>query len=133
MDDRYYTLFKKLRPLGAPIGLKSAILVRIRTEERSLARRNVFVAAPVLAASLAGIVWAVVSAISALSQSGFGHYISLIFSDTGSVLSLWYPFGLTIIESVPIFALTVLVGALIAFIGSASVAARNARRAFSFA
>ena len=132
MEDRYRRLFSKLPTIGAPIGLKGAILERVRLEERQAAQRGVFATVPVLLASFGGMVWGAIAAVQALSQSGFGHYVSLIFSDTGSIVSLWYPFALSIVESLPLFALTVLVGALLAFVSSAPYAARSARRAFSF-
>ena len=128
----YRSLFHNLRPLSAPLGLKSAIIACIRAEERSYARRNVALFAPLLVASLAGVAWSVSLALPALASSGFAQYVSLLFSDPTIVASAWFPYVLSIIESLPIFALTVLVGAALGLVISGA-ALKNARRAFSFA
>ena len=128
----YRPLFHNLRPLFAPFGLKAAIIACIRFEERSRARRNVALFAPILLASLAGIAWGVSLALPALASSGFAQYVSLLFSDPTIIGSAWFPYVLSIVESLPIFALTVLVGAALGLIISGT-ALKNARRAFSFA
>ena len=127
------TIFKKMPSLEAPAGLKGIIMLRIREEERRAAKRMVLLVVPIAVLSLSGILWALVSAATSLSETGFFQYVSLIFSDTGSIASMWYPFALTIIDSLPVFALTVLTGALFAFVSSIIVAAKNARSVFSFA
>ena len=126
-------IFHKLRPLIAPMGLKAAIVARIRFEERRAARRVVFITTPILALSFAGLAWGVMSAASSLAHSSLGQYLSLAVSDPMSVATLWQSFSLTIIESLPIFALTIICGTLIALLTSIFVAAHNVKRAFSFA
>ncbi|MFZ2555614.1 MAG: hypothetical protein WAZ27_00545 [Minisyncoccia bacterium] len=133
MYQKYSELFKKLRPIGAPQDLKRVILERIRMEEKRAAQRVVAVSAPFILASIAGVVWAVESAITSLAQTGFAEYVSLMFSDTSIIVTVWQPLMLSIIESLPFFALTVLVGAGLVFFASTVVAAQNARRAFSLA
>lgn len=133
MYQKYLSVFKKLRPIGAPIGLKKAILERIRMEEKRAAQRVVAISAPFILASIGGVVWAVQSAITSLSQTGFAEYVSLMFSDTSVIVTVWQPLMLSIIESLPYFALTVLVGAGLVFFAFTVVAAQNVRRAFSLA
>ena len=133
MYQKYSAIFKKLRPIGAPVGLKKAILERIRMEEKHAAQRVFVASSACFLASIGGLVWGAQLAISSLSQTGFVEYMSLLFSDTSVIVTVWQPLALSIIESLPYFALTVLVGAgLVCFVASV-VAAQNVRRAFSFA
>lgn len=53
-------------------------------------------------ASLIGLVPAFKILSNDLSQSGFYEYFSLIFSDSGSIISYWKEFILSLAESLPI-------------------------------
>jgi hypothetical protein len=128
MNTLYHKLFRNLPTLGAPIGLKATILQRIRLEERRAARKAAFIFTPIAALSLAATGWAIQFTLNALSQTGFMKYLSLIFSDTSSVASLWQTFAFSLIDSLPFFALTLLVGALFALAASGSFAADSVRR-----
>jgi hypothetical protein len=42
-----------------------------------------------------------------LSQSGFYEYVSLAVSDSGTMLSMWKNFGISLLEILPITEITV--------------------------
>lgn len=56
--------------------------------------------------SLAGLVPALRALTSDLTQSGFSEYFSLIFSDTGVILSSWKELFFSLAESLPIVSIT---------------------------
>jgi predicted nucleic acid-binding Zn ribbon protein len=56
------------------------------------------------------IVPATTSLVHQFGNSAFGQYASLVFSDAGVLAGYWKQFGITLIESVPIFSLTVVLG-----------------------
>jgi hypothetical protein len=57
-------------------------------------------------ASLAGLVPALKALLSDLAQSGFSEYFSLIFSDSGLILSYWKELFFSLAESLPILSVT---------------------------
>ena len=133
MADFHHHLFKNLRPLGAPTGLKTAIISCIHMQERRVARFKLATFTPVLLISMAGLIWGSLSALSALSMSGFAQYVSLLFSDPTVVASAWFPYVFSLAESLPIFALTIATGAALALVVSSTIAGKSSRRASVFA
>jgi hypothetical protein len=98
-----------------PAGLARAILARIARAEALT--RLVFGALSAASAVVATAgVWSVALA---LAHSGFVTYASLIFSDTGLVVTNIREFALTLAESVPIVALALSCAGLIGFLASA--------------
>jgi len=125
-----HTLFTHLTRLPAPHGLTGRIIARIAREEQRLARRLLVVSITALVLSLAGMVWALSAGYTAIMNTGLMHYISLLISDPSIVVSLWYQFTLTLIEALPLVALTVFVGATVVFLLALFGAAESMRRAF---
>ena len=57
-------------------------------------------------------------AISRASASGFFEYVSLAFSDGGSIVSYWKDFVFTVVESIPAIETAVVVAVLLLFVYS---------------
>ncbi|GEM_PF-1957027 len=93
-----------------PDGLDLRIIARIE----KAARRRVF--EKVAFGSIASIVFAVALVIigretmAETATSGFGQYMSLIWSNSGAIVADWRDFAWTIIESAPITGLALCLG-----------------------
>ena len=62
--------------------------------------------------TLAGLVPAAMSIVSQWSQSGINYYLSVAFSDTGTLITLGKDLGLAVLESLPIMSLVITLGLL---------------------
>jgi len=112
--------------IEVPVGLFDRIICRIREERRIsvFRRRFAFYSAGAIGSFIAFIpafnaMW------TELAQSGLAHFISLIFSDTGTVLAFWDVFVLSILESLPAFSIAVVLAILFIFLGSLKLLARD--------
>jgi len=76
-------------------------------------------------ASLVGAVFASINMVRAISQSGFGQYVSLVFSDGGVVMSYWKEFLFSLMESMPIMGVVLCLGAIALFVWSLSKIAKH--------
>ncbi|MFZ1019878.1 MAG: hypothetical protein WAN61_02725 [Minisyncoccia bacterium] len=56
--------------------------------------------------SLLGLIWAVKTLFTNLAQSGFYEYFSLIFSDSGVLVSFWKELVFSLAETLPIVSIT---------------------------
>jgi hypothetical protein len=73
----------------------------INLRERQTARLKSWAFAFLGLASLAGLVPAISALSTDLAQSGFNEYFSIIFSDSGSILSYWKELAFSLAESLP--------------------------------
>lgn len=78
--------------------------------------------------SLIGIVPAVTSLGHELGQSGFYQYMSIAFSDPGTVSDYWKQFFATIAEALPVVSIAIVLGTLFVLGWSARSALRQTRR-----
>ncbi len=101
-------------------------------------RRRVFVrlagSASALMAALAVMYGSVPVILAGLSQSGFYEYASLATSDSGAVLAYWKEFALSLIEVLPLPAITIALVAVGVLLYSVRVfaAGLQSRRALAF-
>ena len=63
--------------------------------------------------SIVAIVPAVISLVHQVNSSAFGQYASLAFSDTRVLTEYWKQFGITLIESIPVFSLALVLGTIL--------------------
>jgi hypothetical protein len=100
-----------------PQGLYEKVILRIEAEkQRQIARKQLGVVLMVfLSLSVAAIpVWNAFWA--SIGQSGFGQYLSLIFSDSRVVISHWQDFGLSLLESLPVVNVAGFLAILLTFL-----------------
>jgi hypothetical protein len=119
VHQEYKKLFSYLTPPEPPAGLFDKIMQRIYKEQRLLIikRRIVLFSAGALGSAAAFIpVFRMVQ--SAFSQSGFLEFFSLLFSDSGLVITYWQNFALALMESLPVMSVAALLGTIFIFIGS---------------
>ena len=75
---------------------------------------------------LTGSIFAFINMVQAISQSGFGQYVSLVFSDGGVVLSYWKEFLFSLVESIPVTGVILCLGAMTLFVWSLGKTAKHA-------
>ena len=60
-----------------------------------------------------------------MAQSGFSTYLSLIFSDSGTILASWKEFFAVLVESLPVIGVTLVSGILLTLLASLRQAMKN--------
>ena len=123
-------ILRHLTPVEPNIRLYEAVLVRIEYAERRAARLRFALLGSTTLVSVAALFPAFAFARLEFTQTGFGEYISVLFSDSGTVLMYWHEFVLLLAESFPVFATTILLFIAFVFLGSLRLALINARVAF---
>lgn len=97
--------------------LYEKVIVRIEAEkQRQIARKRLsLVLMVLLSLSIAAIpVWNAFWI--SFAQSGFGQYLSLMFSDSRVVMNHWQDFGLSLLESLPVMSVAGFFAILLAFL-----------------
>ncbi len=111
--------------------LYRSILTNIETARIRSARQRLVFFAGVALVSVAGLVSASQYVLQEFYRSGFYDYVSLIFSDSSSLVNSWKEFGLVLAESLPALALATALTMLFVLLGSLRSTVKNARVAFS--
>jgi len=105
MEKGFDKLFKYLKTNNAPSGLEKRILTKIREMTRKQQMVRIFVLGGSAIASFGLSVWAAISLAKNTAQTGFWQYLSLAFSENGTILSYWKEFAFSLVESLPILSL----------------------------
>lgn len=107
------TLFKDPYDISAPAALADRVLLAVRETARKEDRRDRIAWGSFFLASLAFFGTSVVYAVQEFSNSSFGNYFSLIFSDLGSIVHLWRELGLSLLESLPLTGVLFVLGSTV--------------------
>lgn len=121
MDQNYQKLFKYLKPNESAPGLLSVVMARLVVEERRAimrSRRHLFFASILLLSSLVALVPVFKTVYSDLITSGFVQYLSLISSDFSTVTASWQNYIFSLLETLPVFSLTLFLGVIFIFLGA---------------
>jgi len=111
MENNYHNLFSHLEAVEPPKGLMDHIMIRIEKEEHSLKIKVRFVLSFLSAMVTAYYVIPLFNGLhEAAVQSGFLGFVSLMFSDLGSVMQYWGEYSMSLVESVPYMELMSLLG-----------------------
>jgi len=116
MNQKLETIFICSAP--APSGMEGRIMVRV---EKAAHRRFL---EKIAAGSITSIACAVALVFvsrelaAEAAASGFGQYFSLVFSNSGAMLSDWQDFAWTMVESAPVTGFALFLGASGLFIGT---------------
>jgi len=105
MDKKLESIFKSIGELKSPDFLASKILARINDEQIKKATIRNIVFRFVGSFSFIALFPVIISLVSQLQNSGFWNYLSLLFTDTGTVALYWKQFSLSLIESLPLFGI----------------------------
>jgi hypothetical protein len=98
-QNNYQKLLNNLGESRAPEGLYRAVISRVSAEQNRSAKKRFVVAVGSLVASVAASVAAVLVLATSLTQSGFWKFVSLAFSDGGTVMTYWRQFSMSLLES----------------------------------
>jgi hypothetical protein len=85
--------------------LAHGVLARIAKTEKTARLKRSFVFGGAFLASIAGLIFSLLSFKTGIAQTGFSQYATLIFTDTMVVLQDWQNYAYTILESLPVFAI----------------------------
>ena len=94
--------FEPVASATPPRGLFSRIIRRLGLEiQIFVVKEHLSVFVVLLIVFVVLSVFAVIGLKYALAKSGFGPYLSLVFSDPGAVIKYWHSFILSVFESMP--------------------------------
>lgn len=130
MTNNYSKLFGGLKQIEPPKRLHLGILLRISFAQRRFARIKMALSSLVALFSFVLMVFDVQYIASGFAKSGFYQYFTLIFSDTGAVLSYWKEFSMSLAESMPLFELTALFAVTFVLLGALKFAIDAMKNAF---
>jgi uncharacterized membrane protein YciS (DUF1049 family) len=112
--------------------LRKNILFQIVKEEHRRAKNYLLASCATATASIVGVIFSARYVMQAVSQSSFYRYVSLLFSDSDIVLSHWREFAFSLVESLPFFAVTLVLVAIVVLMVSIRVFTNNTRRSSGF-
>jgi len=116
-----------LEEVDPPAGLKANVLTRVEKAIEQRNRNRKIIGFSLLSASTLSCVYFLMMTARALQQSGFSAYWSLIFSDSKIVLANFGSFALSLIDSLPFFAITVMFLSVFIILISIRYATNNAK------
>lgn len=114
--------------LQPPSELRKNILLQIVREEHHRAKNYVLASVATASVSVMGVIFSINYVAQAISASSFYQYLSLLFSDPDVVLSYWKEFVLSLVESLPFFAITLVLVAVVVLMLSVRVFTSNSQR-----
>ncbi len=110
-------VYLALDDINPPADLKNKILKSIETAIERKNKNRKIIGFSVFSVSIISFIGFAVNLFNALELSGFSAYLSLIFSDSKLVLGNFGEFALSLVDSLPFFAITItLVSMLVIFI-----------------
>lgn len=130
MNQNYQQLFSRLKTAEPPAGLLPVVLKRLEKEAaRSAvrARRQLVLVSILLLSSLVAFVPIFRVAYADLSSSGFFSYLSLLFSDFSIIAASWQSFIFSLLETLPVFSLTLLFAIVLVFLSALRFFTRDLR------
>jgi len=113
MNKNLENIFKTIGELKSSDLLSSKILLRINQEEIKRFKLRIFITRAVGSLSFVAFFPILINLISQLQNSGFWNYLSLLFTDTGTVALYWKQFSMSLIEATPMFPLTMILLSLL--------------------
>lgn len=109
-------LFAKTTYASPEAYVAEKVLVHIRKSVLRRARaRTVFFGATATI-SFAAFIPATIFFLGEIARSSFGAYLSLVFTDSGTLIASWHEFGLALVESAPIMGIMFILGIAFVFL-----------------
>lgn len=97
-----------------PVDLLSKIMTRIHNEQQiAVAKRHLVIWTVGLLGSLVALWPAIATLSKSLTETGFGQYFKLIFTDTGIIFAQWETYLLSLLENLPTFGLMEILGVIL--------------------
>lgn len=131
MSKSYKKLFTYLNPPEPPGDLFKKIMHRIHEERRLLIiKRRLVIFSISLIGSIVAFIPAFQTVKTGFIESGFTEYLSLLFSDTGIVVTYWQNFTFSLLETLPIMSLVAFLITMLVFLESLKLLAKNIKNIF---
>ena len=132
MNKDFEQLFDHFELPQPPAGLLERIINRIQTERNLLTvKRRLVIFSVGFIGSIAAFVPVFKMVYQGFAESGFMQFLSLLFSDTGVVLSYFGNFLSSLLEALPITGLLAFLTVLLIFLESLKLLAKNLKIIFS--
>ncbi len=131
MRQDYEKLFSHMETPEPPAELIGQVMGLIVAKERRSAIIRSVAFAIGLIASLSAFVPAFHGVQASMAESGFLSYLSLLFSDTGAILSTGQSFALILLESLPVFSLALFLAIVLLLLESTFHLITDTSRLFS--
>jgi hypothetical protein len=122
MDKQYQRLLQQLPLVPTPHHLHGQVLQRLAQARRWQMLWRFGGASGVATGSLVAGWFSLNYLITAISQSGFYYYFSLLTSDLNNIGTYWQELALSLTESLPLMAVTATLALVAAFMWSSSKA-----------
>jgi hypothetical protein len=132
MEDKYKKLLGSINLIEPPKNLASRVLARIENEEKRLTKIRAWAFGGSSVVSFSLSLWAVVYLIKSAVATGFGQYLTLIFSENGIALAYSRELSLSLAESLPLTSLILFLAAIGFFIWSLTKATSPLIAKFSY-
>lgn len=117
-----------MEKINPPQELKRNILLGIAKEEVRRAKVYFSIALTALPISLAGVFLSGKYLVNSFYESGFYNYFSLLFSKDSSLLLYWKELAYSLVETIPVFGMTIFLVALGFLVWSGANTFTNMRR-----
>jgi len=115
MSQNYEKLFSHYQSPEPSYGLLGKIMKHIESEKRlSVIKWRVAVFFAGLLGSLAALFPVIQMLQARIVESGFGQFLSLLFSDFGTVATYWQSFSLSLLETLPVLHLAMFLALIFA-------------------
>lgn len=111
-------LFKEYKEVEAPEKLRESIILRIEKFERRMAILKASVSGVFSLAFLVALYSSISLTVSEMGTSGLYHYANLLITDFSDIGAFWRELLLSLVQSLPVFAVTITLLSLLAFIMS---------------
>lgn len=125
MEKDYKKLFQGLESPALPSGLYQSVLNEISLAERRVSQVRLAVFVPLVLISSFAVFASFQYLAGETAQSGLSEYLSILFSDGGTVLSYWKEFLISLAETAPVFGTALFLGAIWALMVSIKSALKN--------
>lgn len=118
---------RHLEYASLPFDLEKNIWSRLSREQKRQAKIHLAAFAVVDTLAFVGLVSSIIYLSKVFSQSGFGQYFSLIFSDGNLLVSYWQELAFSLAESLPVLGFIALLSVTTILIWSFAKTIINAR------
>lgn len=130
MGKDYQSLFNQNKGVELPQDLLGSVLIRIRSEQKKSARKELIFVGGIAVWSLIAIIPAWSYFITSFIQSSFYQYFSLIWSEGLNATVYWKEISMSLAESLPIFSIAIFLFALVISIWSIARTTRDVKIVF---
>lgn len=132
MVDKLVNIFKKVKEIEPPAHLYGRIIDKISLNLERRRFRKLFFLYTSSFLSITGSVFAFANLVGVIKGSEFYSYLSLVLTDSGIIFSNLSDFGIIILESAPIFGITLLVSLIFVSLFVLSLTVKNYKPKMSF-